>query len=123
QDDKILFVHGDDGHWGKEFGTHGCLHRNWIDTVGYVLPPYFVSDYGDTWVNEVADAIGRRKYLPFVTEHMHFLWGKSEMDATYKERIERHKNDDPGKLYVDLAPKRLRDVEKLRAAMLETANV
>jgi hypothetical protein len=123
QDDKILFVHGDDGHWGAEFGTHGFLHRNWIDTVGYVLPPYFSSDYGDTWVNEVADALGRRKYLPFVTEHMHFLWGKAPMDATYNERLERHKKDEPGKLYAELAPKRLQDVEKLRAAMLETANV
>jgi len=123
QDDKILFVHGDDGHWGKEFGTHGFLHRNWIDTVGYVLPPYFSSDYGDTWVNEVADALGRRKYLPFVTEHMHFLWGKSQMDATYEDRLARHKRDNVEQLYSDLAHKRTEDIEKLRAAMLETANV
>jgi hypothetical protein len=115
--DKILFVHGDDGHWGAKFGTHGFVHRKWVEAVGYMSPPYFSSDYGDTWLNEVANALDRRRYLPFVTEHMHFLWGKGKLDQTHKERLERHKQDNVDQLYRDLAPERAKDVEKLRAAM------
>jgi hypothetical protein len=62
--DRILFAHGDDGHFGSQFGTHGFVHRKWIDAVGYFTPPYFSSDYGDVWLNEVANALGRRVYLP-----------------------------------------------------------
>lgn len=113
-EDKLLFVHGDDGHWGDTFGTHGFLHRRWIEAVGYFVPPYFSSDYSDTWLNDVANALGRRVYLPFVTEHMHPLFGKAEWDTTHRERIERHKNDKVDDLYRELAPKREKDIEKLR---------
>lgn len=122
-EDKMLFVYGDDGHWGKDFGTHGFLSRKWVETIGYVLPPYFVSDYGDTWINDIAETIGRRQYLPFVTEHMHFLWKKAPMDKTYQDRLDRHKEANVDQLYRDLEPKRREDVSKLRAAMLETADV
>ena len=48
--DKILFVGGQDGLHPPEnhFITHGFLHRNWVETVGYFVPPYFSSDYNDT---------------------------------------------------------------------------
>ena len=46
----------------KNFLTHGFLHRNWVETVGYFVPPYFSSDFNDTWLNEVADMIGRKIY-------------------------------------------------------------
>lgn len=112
--DKLIFVHGDDGYWGDRFGTHGFLHRRWVQVVGYFVPPYFSSDYNDTWLNDVANALGRRVYLPFVTEHMHPLFGKAEWDKTHKERLERHKKDKVEDLYRDLAPKREKDIEKLR---------
>jgi hypothetical protein len=111
--DRILFVHGDDGYWGNRFGTHGFIHRKWVETVGYFVPPYFSSDFNDTWLNEVANAIGRRLYLPFVTEHMHFLFGKGEKDQTHIDRLERHKKDEVEKLYNELAPKRVEDAERL----------
>jgi hypothetical protein len=117
--DQLIFVHGNDGHWGNRFGTHGFLHRKWIDAVGYVLPPYFSSDYGDTWVNDVANALNRRVYVQITTEHMHPLWGKADMDATYQERLARHQKDGVEALYVSLLPKRAEDVEKLKALMVE----
>jgi hypothetical protein len=115
--DKFIFVHGDDGHFGDKFGTHGFLHRKWMETVGYLVPPYFSADWGDTWLNEVANKLGRRVYLPFVTEHMHPLFGKAEWDKTHKERLARGKSDKVEQMYKDLEPKRAKDVEKLQLAI------
>lgn len=111
--DKILFIHGEDGHWGSRFGTHGLIHRNWMNTVGYFVPPYFSSDFNDTWLNDVANSLGRRLFLPFETEHMHPLFGKAEMDDTHRERLERHKRDNVGAVYSEKQGERESDAKKL----------
>jgi len=116
--DKILFVHGDDGFQHEKIGTHGFLHRNWVDAVGYFLPPYFSSDYNDLWLTEVADALGRRRYLPDVyTEHMHPVVGKGTWDVTHQERLVRHQRDDVARIYRERAADRAADVAKLRLVM------
>jgi hypothetical protein len=117
--DRLVFVHGNDGVYGPKFGTHGFLHRRWVEALGYMSPPYFSSDYGDTWMNEVANAINRRVYLPFVTEHLHPMAGKAEWDQTHKERLERGKQDNVEAIYRDLAPQRAEDVRKLERAINE----
>lgn len=118
-EDKIWMVHGSDGTPRAEaFGPHPIVHRRWVETVGYFIPPYFSSDYGDTWVNYVADRLGRRKYLPFLVEHMHYAWGKAARDETTEERLLRHARDLPGETYNRMAPEREADVEKLRAMMI-----
>lgn len=116
--DRVLFVHGNDGHYGEAFGTHGFIHRTWMETVGYFVPPYFSSDWNDTWLNDVANQLGRRVYLPSVfTEHMHYVFGKAERDATYAEREARGGRDRVDQTYRDTLDLRLADVEKLRAVM------
>src|SRR6266487_3154917 len=102
--DRIAFVHGRDGHQPDgTFGTLGFLHRRWPDAVGYVTPPYFSCDYGDTWLNDVANELGRRVYLPEVmTEHMHPVAGKGEWDRTHQERVARGAQDDVAGLYASL---------------------
>lgn len=118
--DKIVFVHGEDGIQHANIGTHGFLHRRWVDAVGYFVPPYFSSDYNDLWLSEVADTLNRRVYLPDVyTEHMHPVAGKAPLDQTHQERLERHQRDNVGQLYVNLAYKRHEDVEKLRRIIEE----
>lgn len=112
--DKILFVHGDDLHWNERFGTHGFLHRNWVRAVGYFVPPYFSCDYNDTWLNDVANALGRRKFLPFVTEHMHPILKKGEWDTTHTERIARGQQDNVGLMYSEKQRERDEDVRKLK---------
>ena len=111
--DRLIFVHGDDGIYGDKFGTHGFLHRNWMDAVGYFVPPYFASDFNDTWWNDVSNALGRRVPLNFVTEHLHPLAGKAEWDKTHQERLARHKETNPEKLYAELEKERIGDVNKL----------
>jgi Glycosyl transferase family 2 len=118
-EDRILLVHGEDGHWGNRFASHPFLHRKWIDTVGYFTPPHFSSDFTDTWLNDVANALGRRMYLSFEHEHLHPLFGKADWDKTHKERLERAKADGVEALYQEKAPERKKDVEKLRAVIRE----
>lgn len=116
--DRIVLVHGDDGgDHPQQFGTHSFVHRAWVDAVGYVVPPYFESDMADVWLNELADQLGRRVKVDILTEHLHPLWGKGELDRTHRERLERHTAQDPAALYEQLAPERAADLEKLRAAI------
>ncbi len=121
--DKILMVHGSDGSnagyasGADGFGPHGFCHRRWYETLGYFTPPFYSSDFGDTHLNELASAIGRRRHLPFVIEHLHFIFGKAEVDQTTSDRLARHSADNVEQLYRDLAPLRQLDIEKLKAAM------
>jgi len=120
-EDKILLVHGNDldPNFSSRFGTHSCLHRRWIETLGYFIPPYFSSDNGDRWLMEIADFLDRRKYLPYITEHIHFRTGKAELDSTYRERLERHQRDNPDALYIEMFPERYADIEKLQRVMIQ----
>jgi hypothetical protein len=115
---KIGVVHGRDGYQDARMATHGFYHRNWVETLGYLVPPYFASDYNDLWNTEVADALGRRVYLPNVyTEHMHPVAGKGELDQTHRERLERHRREDCDRTWRETAHLRRADVAKLRAAI------
>lgn len=112
--DKITFAFGYDGiHPKGRFGTHGFLHRRWIDVIGYFLPPYFEADYCDTWINEVATMIGRFHHIPVFTEHMHFTIGKHPLDKTHEERLQRAKDNDVARKYENMRPQRIEDANKL----------
>ena len=114
--DKILLVHGsDEGQHFTRFGAHGIVHRRWIDTVGYFIPPYFSSDYGDAWINELAEGIRRRKFVPFIAEHMHFMFGKAPMDQTTRERLARHKRDNVDDIWRRTKSERIVATKKLAA--------
>jgi glycosyltransferase involved in cell wall biosynthesis len=116
--DNIVFVFGNDGspHNGS-FGTHGFIHKDWVDAVGYFVPPYFSSDFNDTWLNDVARMIGRHQHIPILTEHMHPDLDKGPLDITHKERIERHQKDNVGEIYTNKLPERQADADKLKAVM------
>lgn len=113
--DRIAFIYGDDGlPNGKTLATHGFLHRNWIQTLGYFVPPYFASDFNDTWLREVAGRIGRYFFVDIYTEHLHPGIEKFHLDQTHKDRVERHKRENVNELYESLADKRTEDAEKLQ---------
>lgn len=100
---KIAVVWGDDyddGTSRHDFGTHCMIHRNWAETVGYFVPPYFVSDYNDTFFNDVGEKLHVRKYLHHVkVEHMHFSRGKADIDRNTQERLDRHAAYKPEDIY------------------------
>jgi hypothetical protein len=117
-DDKILFVHGRDGCHDARFGTHGFVHRKWMETLDYFVPPLFSSDWNDQWLNDLANALDRRVFLPgLYTRHMHYVFGLADRDATYAEREQRGAQDNVMQLYRDTAHLREQDIAKLRAVI------
>lgn len=117
--DRIVFVFGnDDSPHNGNFGTHGFIHRKWAEAVGYFVPPYFSSDFNDTWLNDVAKMIGRHRHIQILTEHMHPDFGKAELDQTHKDRIERHQRDNVAAIYANRGGEREKDAKKLRSVML-----
>ena len=116
--DKIAFVFGTDGVWDPgSFGTHGFIHRNWAEAVGYFVPPYFSSCFNDTWLNEVSKMIGRHVYVDVYTEHLHPWINKHEWDQTHMERLEAHSRDDCDSIWDDKANEREADAKKLQAVI------
>ena len=98
--DKILFAFGRDGYQdGNNFGTHGFIHRNWIEAVGYLFPPLFVGDWNDTFLNDVSKRLNRHLEIPIFTEHMHYCCGKAEIDQNTRERLARQAKHRPDELY------------------------
>jgi hypothetical protein len=98
--DKILFAFGRDGYQdGNNFGTHGFIHRKWVETAGFLFPPLFVSDFNDTFLNDVSKLIGRHLEIDIYTEHMHYIVGKAEIDQNTSERLARHQECRPDELY------------------------
>lgn len=117
--DRIVFLYGRDGGPLSDFGTHGFIHRKWVETVGYFVPPYFSSDYNDTWLNDVAKLINRHKRVDIYTEHHHPAFHKAELDQTHQDRLERHRNDKVDDLYrsPEMAAERQDNANKLREVM------
>jgi hypothetical protein len=121
--DRIALVYGDDTIQGRRLATHPFVHRAWYQAVGYLVPPGFSCDWSDMWLNEVADTLGRRVYLPdVVTEHMHPVMGKARLDDNHRERLARGRRDKVRELYVARASERAADVAKLRAVMTGVAD-
>lgn len=118
--DKILFAFGDDGSSESnknDFGTHGFIHKNWVETVGYFVPPYFVSDYNDTFLNEIGRKIGRHVSIPIFTEHMHYSLGKMEIDQNTRDRLDRHASQHPEDAYN--SPWFKKEMEEKRLALVK----
>lgn len=108
--DKIVLAFPYDGiEHHKGFGTTFFLHKNWIDTVGYFVPPYFSGYFIDNWLNNVATVLNRKYQLEMMVRH---LW--VEHDETHQEYIARTKKDDSRKMFFDLRPKRVLDIKKLQ---------
>lgn len=86
--DRILFILGEDGFQHGCIGTHGFVHKNWTDALGYYAPMNFKVYCHDHWLDNISRLIGRRLYIPeLFFEHMHHLAKKAPMDDTYKRML------------------------------------
>lgn len=89
--DEIALVYGRDLMHDQKLATHGFVSRRWVETVGYFTPSGFASDYGDSWIDSIAMALGRRVFVKdMITEHMHYSNGKAPVDATTRDRLAKH---------------------------------
>ena len=113
-DDKILLVFGNDGIAFEKLATHSFVSRKWIEVSGMWLPPYFASDFNDVWLDEVARKVGRIQYFPdLYFEHMHVLVKKAVEDMNTRERLARHTQQNPKKIYDSTISERNQHVSKL----------
>jgi len=91
--------------------THGFVTRKWIETFGYLLPPYFPNVFTDRWVTEVARKLNCLVYLnEVVIEHNQYRQGKSDFDSTYQNRIPGVRIMQPARTYRKLDRERRLDV-------------
>lgn len=60
--DKIACVYPVVPGMKSKNNPHFCLHKNWVNTLGYFVPPHFWHWYVDTWVRHVAIKLNR--YYP-----------------------------------------------------------
>lgn len=87
-DDKILLVYGYDGVQGRRMATQIFIHKNWIDALGYLMPPHPMSD---RWLSEVATGIDRRVYRrDLVLKH---IYKRTRGDKTHTDRLGNRKAD------------------------------
>ena len=114
--DRIALVYGNDLLQGQNLATHGFMHHTWVEALGYVTPPYFSCNYVDTWLHEIAERIGRLRYMPdVITEHMHPGAGKAAWDQSHQERLARGQRDNVAQIWIDTEPERAREAAKLQA--------
>jgi len=108
-DDKIVFVAPDNTDWKRwGFGVVGFLHKNWIDTVGFM--PEELGEATDRWINEVALMVGRRTKLDDVLVHH-----TNEQDEVHRNKKRVCKANRWNQRYIEFYEQRLEEAGKLRA--------
>lgn len=63
-DDKILMVAPKAGALSRTKCPHFFLHKNWVNALGYFLPPIFHHHYVDFWIRDLAMSLRRYVHLP-----------------------------------------------------------
>lgn len=118
--DRLALVYGPDGFRNELHASHPFISRAWSELFGRVLVEHFGHDWSDTWLNDVAEACGRRHYIPEMwIQHMHPDDPNLgvEQDDIYRENRARTGRDEGAKTYATLAPVRELDIESLRTAI------
>lgn len=124
-DDKIVILAAKDDYVNKRRASHPIFHRKWVETLGYVFPPYFKVIGGDIWVTKIAKELGRFVYLKNLhIEHLHIFKEGVLFDKTHQERkgIEKlynlsqlkKSNEKDFKTLKKKADERKKDVMKLK---------
>jgi hypothetical protein len=111
---KMNFVYWNDGHWGKKLATHHCLHRNYVECLGYFYPPIFDFEEADRWMSEVGFNSNTNYYIDEILfSHEHYSKGKSEFDSTYERKINSQKEFNNHILYDRTTHYRELDIKKV----------
>ncbi len=82
--DNIFVITVDDGRKDKQQGKfmrcpHPTVHKKWIETLGYFVPPFFMHRYLDKYTQELAIKIGRYiEIKDIVFNHLKFNYSEDE---------------------------------------------
>ena len=103
--DKIACVYPITNVVSKKKNPHFCIHRNWMNAVGYFVPPHFWHYYVDTWIANIAGRLQRlrcledvvvsiQKHVNDTTEHRLRDNAKVERDIYIWNKTQRHLDAD-----------------------------
>lgn len=105
----LVYVN-DLGNYEQKYANIGVLHRNWVETLGFILTPHLRDNGPDAWITDVARQVNRCTYLDSVViEHMQHRQGKAKVDKTYSDRNLVHQWYEPFHLYHLLKDERRRE--------------
>jgi hypothetical protein len=86
--DGILLLYGQDGVQNEKLATHYIISRKMADALGYFSPPMFKGYFGDNFMMDLAQRIGRIKYNSKIAiDHQAAHVGKGKQDETFKSSI------------------------------------
>jgi len=88
--DNIFVLTVDDGRKDKPQGQymrcpHPTMHRKWLETLGYFVPPFFMHRYLDTYTQSLALKLNRFIELPEVVFN-HLKFDHSNDDTGVRSR-------------------------------------
>lgn len=80
------FVHFPDGAVNEKLCTMSIMGVDYYNRFGYIYHPDYTSLWCDNEAQEVAQKLGRYKYVPeHIFEHRHPAFGKAQTDAQYRK--------------------------------------
>ncbi len=98
------------GDYEQKWANIGMVHKNWVNTFGFLFSPHMRDNGIDGWITDVAKRINRLAYLDYVkVEHRQHRQKKSLYDDTYKFRDITNKWNDVQGLYRLLKDERRRE--------------
>ena len=98
-----------------KIATHGFVTRKMTEILGYLLPPYFESEFCDTWITEIAlESNILHVQRQVLIEHLHPSWGKASFDDTYNFRKQKLYFFELFLFYKLLSRTRKREIRNLR---------
>ena len=88
-----------------------ALSREWVDTLGYFFPAYFPYWFGDLWIDQISQAMGRKVQLKMTVADVGGSRGRTQRmwNLPFWSRF-----------FTACAPQRWQDVERLYTAMATT---
>lgn len=113
--DKLNIYHFWDGQPISRTRVGFCaIHKNFVNVLGWLSPPYFNGDWGDYYLTELANGINRRIFFPQIeTKHLHVDFGLSKKDTTYVEHKIRRENSNTYQVFLDTKKERDIQISKL----------
>ena len=104
KDKKYGIAYGNDLIKGHKLPTAVFLDSKIVKQLGYMAPPALTHLYLDDFWRDLGNKIGTLVYSESVVlEHMHYIRGKSELDAIYAEvnsKEMKHKDKDAYEAYL-----------------------
>lgn len=89
--DKIACVYPYVPGIKKINNPHFCVHKNWVNTLGYFVPPHFWHWYVDTWTRTIAIEIDR--YIRLDNFPLPIVLNPNDSTVARKDRLSLRERD------------------------------